>query len=109
MEFTKLKNFVLKELDGAKIVNIVEIDVSKKTSLTKLMVIGTATSNKHADSTVDNMRKKIKEDFNFIPKQAEGKSSGWILLDLGDIFVNIFTEEARNEFKLEDLWTKEIK
>ena len=97
------------ELDNSKITDLQILDVSTKTSLTHYIFIGTANSNRQVDSTVDNLRTKLKEEFNIIPKKAEGKSTGWVLLDLGDIFVNIFTPEAREEYKLEDLWTKEIK
>ncbi|MBR2141378.1 MAG: ribosome silencing factor [Rickettsiales bacterium] len=109
MDLEKLKKFIIEFLDNSKISDITTIDVSKKTTITKLMIIGTATSTKHADSTIHNLRSKLKETFETIPNKAEGKSSGWVLLDLNDIFVNIFTEEARQEYKLEELWTKEIK
>jgi ribosome-associated protein len=39
------------------------------------------------------------------PASAEGlKNSEWILLDAGDVIVHIFHPEAREKFKLEDLW-----
>ena len=109
VEITELKTFIETELENSKITDLQTLDVSKKTSLTQYIIIGTANSNRQVDSTVDNLRTKLKEEFNIIPKKAEGKSTGWVLLDLGDIFVNIFTLEAREEYKLEDLWTKEIK
>ncbi len=37
----------------------------------------------------------------------EGKpNEGWILVDLGDIIVHIFSPEQRNYYKLEDLWSQ---
>ena len=109
MNLDELKDFLLKKLDENKIEDLKVIDVSKKTSLTRLMIIGTGTSDRHIDAVADNIRTALKENFNFTSKRAEGKSTGWVLLDLVDIFVNLFTAEVRNEYKLEDLWTKEIK
>ena len=109
MNLNELKDFILKKLDENKIEDITVIDVEKKTSLTKLMIIGTGTSDRHIDAVADNIRTAIKEEFNFTSKRPEGKSTGWILLDLVDIFVNLFTKEIRNEYKLENLWLKEIK
>ncbi len=31
---------------------------------------------------------------------------GWILIDIGDIIVHIFSPEQRNYYKLEDLWSQ---
>lgn len=109
METEKIKEFVLKRLDESKIENIDIIDVSKKTSLTNDIIIGTGRGEKHIESTIDNLRTSLKENFNIISKQAEGKGSKWIILDLNEIFVNLFTEESRKEYKLEDLWKREIK
>lgn len=109
MNIAELKTFIETELENSKITDLQMLDVSNKTSLTQYIFIGTANSNRQTDSTIDNLRTKLKEKFNIVPKKAEGKSTGWVLLDLGDIFVNIFTPEARKEYKLEDLWTKEIK
>jgi ribosome-associated protein len=31
---------------------------------------------------------------------------GWVLIDAGDIIVHIFSNEKRNYYKLEDLWSQ---
>lgn len=31
---------------------------------------------------------------------------GWILIDLGDIIVHLFSPDQRNYYKLEDLWSQ---
>jgi ribosome-associated protein len=31
---------------------------------------------------------------------------GWILIDIGDIIVHIFSPNRRNYYKLEDLWSQ---
>ena len=41
------------------------------------------------------------------PASAEGlNNSDWILLDAGDVILHIFHPEAREKFKLEELWSK---
>lgn len=102
-------DFIVNELDKSKIENIKVINVEEKTSLTRYMIIGTGTSDRHIDSVAENIRKVIKEKYNIITKKAEGKATGWVLIDLYDIFVNLFTQESRDEYKLENLWEKEIK
>lgn len=39
--------------------------------------------------------------------RTEGEpQEGWILVDLGDIIVHVFSPEQRNYYKLEDLWSQ---
>ncbi len=38
---------------------------------------------------------------------TEGEpSEGWMLIDIGDIIVHLFSPEQRNYYKLEDLWSQ---
>ena len=45
----------------------------------------------------------IKE--GLVLKSIEGKhGSGWILMDFGDIIINLFTEETRERYSIEKIW-----
>ena len=38
-------------------------------------------------------------------KNTEGKgNTGWILMDFGDVIVNVFTGEQRDRYNLEKIW-----
>jgi ribosome-associated protein len=102
----ELQKFIVKTLDDMKIENIKVIDVEKKTTLTKLMVIGTGRSVKHLDSSVDKLKSELKA-LDIISPKIEGKNTDWLLLDLGDIIVNLFTEDTRKKYNMEDLWKRE--
>ena len=40
-----------------------------------------------------------------IARSVEGKKeSGWILMDFGDVIVNVLTEEMRERYKIEKVW-----
>ncbi len=39
--------------------------------------------------------------------RVEGSpQDGWILVDLGDVIVHLFSPDRRNYYRLEDLWGK---
>ena len=38
------------------------------------------------------------------PKSIEGKDSGWVLLDFGDVICHVMREEQRQFYDLESLW-----
>lgn len=45
------------------------------------------------------------EELGIVKSNKEGfDSTGWILLDYGDIVVHIFREEERNYYNIERLW-----
>ena len=38
-------------------------------------------------------------------KSIEGKNgSGWVLMDFGDVIVNLFTKEMRDKYSIEKVW-----
>lgn len=105
MDLEELKKFVVKKLDELKVENIEVIDVKQKTTMTDCIIIGTGRSDKHIESTVEHLKSDLKDNGIKINK-ADGKSTGWMILDLLDIIVHVFTEENRKIYNLEGLWGK---
>jgi ribosome-associated protein len=55
-----------------------------------------------ADSVIEFVHEKYQYSIH-----TEGEpSEGWILLDIGDIIVHLFSPRQRNYYKLEDLWSQ---
>jgi ribosome-associated protein len=54
-----------------------------------------------AEAVMDETKKHYK-----IGGHLEGHPhDGWMVIDYGDIVVHLFTEEQRNYYQLEDLWS----
>lgn len=83
-----------------------EIDVSGKTILADKFVIVTGRSKVQTRAIADAISEKIKEAGMRVGR-LEGYGEGtWILIDLGDIIVHVFTPEQRAFYNLERLWAE---
>lgn len=80
------------------------LNISKLCSYADYFVIATGQNTTQIKSIAHNAEVEMKA--NGLSKiGAEGiKDSGWILLDYGDIIVQLFEAEEREYYRLEDLW-----
>jgi ribosome-associated protein len=59
------------------------------------------------DSLADAVIEKAHEISDINKRKAEGvASSGWLLIDLDDIIVHLFSPDQREYYKLEQLWER---
>lgn len=100
----KLTAQIIQILDEKKAHNIVEIDLTDKSSLAASLVIATGTSQRHLNSLTDYLARGLSQHKQK-PIAVEGADgSNWIVLDFGDVIVHLFTEEARAHYNLEKIW-----
>lgn len=84
--------------------NITLIDISKTSGFADYFVITDVPSERLMKTVSDEVEEKLAELGIFL-KHSEGKNgSGWILMDFGDIIVNVFSKEQRDRYNLEKLW-----
>jgi len=97
-------NVVTQTLKDARALDVVVMDMSGKTDWVKYMVFATGRSGSHilsmANSLVDELKSRRKGMWNVQQKECEF----WVIVNSGDILVNIFTEEERADFDLERSW-----
>lgn len=102
---SKLCNHSLEE---SKAGNILSFDIKNISSFTDEIIIATANSNRHAISVSENLIANLKKNnINIIGVEGE-VDSGWILVDCGDIVINIMRKEQREFYDLESLWGNNI-
>jgi len=105
MNSKEVTEMVVNTLDDMKGTNLVVIDIIGKSSIADAMIVVTGTSQRHVKSMAESLRVTSKEA-NHPPLGVEGgDASDWILVDLGDIIVHIMTEEKREFYSLEKLWS----
>jgi ribosome-associated protein len=91
--------------DSKKAEQIVVLDMRELVSYTDFLVICTARSERQAAAIVDEVRFRMKKDEGRLPGGLEGEgSAGWVVLDYLDSVLHVFTPEARDRYRLEELW-----
>lgn len=81
-----------------------EIDVAGRTIIADKFVIITGRSKIQTRSIADSITEKVKENGMHVSR-VEGYADGnWILIDLGNVVVHVFTPEQRTFYNLERLW-----
>ena len=97
----KLLKELINDLEDLKAVNIVTIDIKKRSSIADYLIIVSGNSSRHLNSIATNIQKNYKKRLI----ATEGiKSSEWLIVDFGDIILNIFRPEARDHYDLQKIW-----
>lgn len=97
---------VVNILEDKKGENIVLVDVHEISSFTDYFVFVTGTSDRMLDALAKAVSEGIDQQYD-INGKAEGSSqTGWVVVDLGDTVVHLFSPQQRDYYRLEDLWSK---
>ncbi len=104
-ETEELLKTIVYAMEDKKAEDILVLDMRELSPLVDYFVICSGISKVHLDTLSDNVLKKLKEEHGFYPSHVEGtSSSGWILIDVQDIMIHIFSPKKREFYDLEGLW-----
>jgi ribosome-associated protein len=88
-----------------KAIDIRVIDLRGIVSYTDFFVICSGNTERQAKAVQDAVYRELKDSERLLPRRVEGdREARWILLDYLDCVVHIFTPEAREYYRLEQLW-----
>lgn len=95
-----------KALDEKKGREIRVLEIEKLTSIADYFVICSGGSNTQINALCDAVERKMEEQCGEKPLHREGYRGGtWVLLDYGCVAVHVFSEEAREFYSLDRLWS----
>lgn len=102
----KLADIVVHGMQEKKASEIVKMDMREvNATLSDYFVVCNADSNVQVNSIAQSVEEEVYKAFGQDVWHKEGHGNGeWILLDFVDVVVHIFKTEARERYRLEDLW-----
>ena len=104
MDTRELALTAAKALDDKQGTDIVIIDIGEKSSFADYLVLASGSNARLIAALTDEVEDKMAEE-GVLVKSIEGtKESGWILMDYGDVIVNILTTEMRERYNIEKVW-----
>ena len=80
------------------------LDISKISSIADYFVITNGDNANQVQAIVDSVDEALGK-LGHHPRAVEGdRNAGWILMDYGDIIINVFSREDRLFYDLERIW-----
>lgn len=95
---------ILTSLEDDKAEEIVDIDVTGRSSLADRLIIASGRSQRHVGALADHVTRKLKEA-GVRQVRVEGlPQCDWVLVDAGDVIVHLFRPEVRSFYGIERIW-----
>jgi ribosome-associated protein len=88
-----------------KAIDIVQLDLRAIIGYTDYLVICSGRTERQTKAIHDAIYEGMKSAHGRLPERVEGlPGARWILLDYLDVVVHVFVPEAREYYRLEQLW-----
>jgi ribosome-associated protein len=105
MEPAKLAELIVGYASDVKAQEIVELDLRDVLGYTDFFVIASGGTDRQTKAIHDRIYEHMKKDHGLLPRRVEGLGEArWILMDYLDVIVHVFTPDAREYYRLEQLW-----
>ena len=100
-----LAEAILEYAEDRKAIDIVQLDLRSIIGYTDYFVICTGRSERQTKAIHDAIHEGMKSAHGRLPRRVEGlPGARWILMDYLDVVVHVFVPEARDYYRLEQLW-----
>jgi len=101
----QLAETIAAEAADKKAIEIVELDVRGLLGYTDFFLVCSGNTARQVKAIHDGIHRGLKDEHGVLPRRVEGvREATWILMDYLDVVVHIFTPEARDFYRLEQLW-----
>jgi ribosome-associated protein len=105
LDATALADRIAAIASDRKATDIRVIDLRRIVSYTDFFIICSGNTERQTKAIHDAVHRELKDLHGLLPRRTEGdREARWILLDYLDCVLHIFTPEAREYYRLEQLW-----
>ena len=103
----KVAELAAKTLAERKATDVMVLNISEMTSIADWFVIASGNTNVQVTAMMDNLKKTFKENDIEIKSREGIHNARWIIMDLGDTVIHLFTKKEREFYNMERLWETE--
>ncbi|HWM11588.1 MAG TPA: ribosome silencing factor [Solirubrobacteraceae bacterium] len=105
LEPARLAELIAGYAADVKAIDLVELDLRDVLGYTDYFVICSGNTDRQSKAIHDRVHQGLKNEHGLLPRRVEGLGeSRWILMDYLDVVVHVFTPDAREFYRLEQLW-----
>jgi ribosome-associated protein len=105
MEPGELVREIVRYASDKKAHDVVELDLRGVLGYTDYFVICSGNTSRQTKAIHDGILEGLKHRHELLPRRVEGAAGAeWILMDYLDVVAHVFTPQARDFYRLEDLW-----
>lgn len=85
--------------------NIILLDIRDQATFADYFLICNGENTRQLDAIAEEVAFNAKRQVDNTSVDIEGSSSsGWILIDIGDLVVHVFSPDKRDFYNIEDIW-----
>ena len=104
MKPPELKLICLDTLEDMKAKDILSLDIRNISSFADWFIIATASSSRNAKAISNKIIESVKQNQLHVIGIEGQEDSEWVLIDCGDVVINVMQKETREFYDLESLW-----
>lgn len=82
------------------------MDIQEIADFADYFVLVSGTSDRMVSSLADAVLETIKKEFGVNGRIEGAPSDGWMVIDLDDVVVHVFSPDQRDYYHLEHLWER---
>lgn len=101
-----LARLIAEACHDRKAKDIVVLDLQKLSGFTDYFVIASGGSNRQVRAICDHIEEKLAKAGHRIFGREGYNEGHWVVLDYGSVVAQLFDDQARNNYALEEFWKK---